>query len=184
MAPQEALEPRHICPQQLAWPEPARRQGQPPVPVGKQGEVSPAGTWSRDFFKPTWPFLANGLGWGGQNVSAKARERGPELIPVLAHPQPPQPQRRRVFSTKGQHGACACVLKKRLEGKSSTKSPRGVPEGDSLPHLCRRQRSLWEGPASCSARLMSRLSSLGEPIQLGFSHSFLPNGSAGGWWGR
>lgn len=105
---------------------------------------------------------------------------------MLAHPQPPQPQRGEGLSTKGQAWRPgACVLKKRLEGKSSTKSPRGVPEGDSLLTCARRQRSLWKGLQDLLRPAFMSLLSSSEVLSSWVLPSSFPRmaQAGGGWWG-
>lgn len=78
---------QHICPRQLAWPEPAHRQGWQPG-SGSKKEVSPAGTCgvvtSSSLPGPSWPVAWAGV--GRMDLPRQEREAC-QLFPGCLHPR-------------------------------------------------------------------------------------------------
>lgn len=78
---------RHICPRQLAWPEPAHRQGWRPG-SGSKKEVSPAGTCgvvtSSSLPGPSWPMAWAGV---GRMYLPRQEREARELFPCFLSPR-------------------------------------------------------------------------------------------------
>lgn len=93
---------QHICPPQLAWPEPALQQGWLPG-SGSKKEVSPAGTCgvvtSSSLPGPSWPMVSAGA---GRMYLPRQEREACELCPSLLSPQKSQSQGRKGLGTKGK----------------------------------------------------------------------------------
>lgn len=93
---------QHICPPQLAWPEPALQQGWLPG-SGSKKEVSPAGTCgvvtSSSLPGPSWPMVWAGV---GRMYLPRQEREACELCPSLLRPQKSQSQEGKGPGTKGK----------------------------------------------------------------------------------